>query len=321
LVAQHRAAVRLRELKDRARDVGERRLRYGVVVPSKSAAAEQSTPTARLMSAGSPSAAAGGYAAGDDEEEEDGDDDHLATTDRSAQRALFSRTPEDYVQTKLFEWSDGFPSGAGETMSIAIVAPDRDLDARRLAQTMVLGPDFEKDDDSGYHCAIFADIPALHPDFSPLRPKEVLYYILRQLKLEQSESQYRKQGTDQGEEEEEDLDSWQVYSRKFDIYCEKKRVLNRIKENLKRMKVYEKLDKIKTDIQTQPPKGQQKKKAMDQQDPDVHVLLGTLFKTSVSHPFIDQMECISLCAPRDQSHISSQIITEVSSQMLLHHDI
>jgi hypothetical protein len=45
------------------------------------------------------------------------------------------------------------------------------------------------------------------------------------------------------------------------------------------------------------------------------------FGDLMSHPFIDQMECIPLCAPRDQSHISSQIITEVSSQMLLHHDI
>jgi hypothetical protein len=42
---------------------------------------------------------------------------------------------------------------------------------------------------------------------------------------------------------------------------------------------------------------------------------------AMSHPFNDQMECIPLCAPRDQSHISSQIITEVSSQMLLHNDI
>jgi hypothetical protein len=52
-------------------------------------------------------------------------------------------------------------------------------------------------------------------------------------------------------------------------------------------------------------------------EPPLH-LDGT---TSLSHPFIEQMECIPLCAPRDQSHISSQIITEVSSQMLLHHDI
>jgi hypothetical protein len=44
-------------------------------------------------------------------------------------------------------------------------------------------------------------------------------------------------------------------------------------------------------------------------------------KRYMSHPFIDQMECLPLCAPRDQSHISSQIITEVSWQMLLHHDI
>ncbi|KAF8648954.1 hypothetical protein HU200_064448 [Digitaria exilis] len=284
LVAQHRAAIQLRELKDRARDVGERRLRYGVEVPAKSAAG-QSTPVAShgltsaaslapsLTHAASPHPA-GGYAAGDDEE--DGDDQPLAAalTDYSDQRALFSRTLDDYVKAKLWEWRTGFKPNAGETMSTVIVDPKRALDAYAVVyETAVFHPGYKLN--RGYNRAVVIDIPALHPDYLPLRTKEILYYILRELKLQHLPSQSQEQDSDDSDGEEEDHESWQVYFKKLHIYREKKRVFKRIRENIKKMKIFEKLDKIQSDMQTRPPKGQQKK-SMDRQDPNVHVLLKKL---------------------------------------------
>ncbi|CAL4981194.1 unnamed protein product [Urochloa decumbens] len=292
LVAQHRAAVRLRELKDRARDVGERRLRYGVEVPSQSTAG-QPAPRVRLMStvsgvsssgmaSSTPAAAAGHAAAVDDEE--DGDDQLVVApvTDHSGHRGLFSRTLDDYVKDKLWEWRTGFKPNAGETMSIAIVDPASDLDAYAVVfETAVFHPGYKLN--RGYHRAVVIDIPALHPDFLPLRTKEILYYILRELELENSTSQSQKQAAVHGKGVGEDLDSWQLYFKKYKIYRRKKRVLNRIKENIEKMKIYEKLEKIHSDIQTRPAKGQQKKSA-DRHDPDVNVLLRQLlWSAAASH--------------------------------------
>jgi hypothetical protein len=36
----------------------------------------------------------------------------------------------------------------------------------------------------------------------------------------------------------------------------------------------------------------------------IRILLAYACAHNMSHPFIDQMECIPLCVPRDQSHIS-----------------
>jgi hypothetical protein len=119
----------------------------------------------------------------------------------------------------------------------------------------------------------------------PLGPNEVLCYILRELKLE-SQSQSQEEGTDEAAgqvEDNNDLDSWQVYCRKMGIYREKKLMLLETKEN---MKIDEKVDKIKSDIQDRHLKGGahqqqllqqelQQKKDVDQLDLDqlFHLLL------------------------------------------------
>ncbi|XP_052136940.1 uncharacterized protein LOC127755324 [Oryza glaberrima] len=257
MVARHHAAVQLCQLKDRARDVGERRLRYGVEVPATTKAAAPD--------------AASGYAAGDDEDEEDYEHQLAVATagHHSARRAVYEPPAlEDYVKAKLMEWIKGVPMGAVETLSIAIVAPDTDnKEALDLAhETLVAKGEY-------YPRSIMVNVPALHHPFLPLRPKEVLYYILRELKHAEGAGS-QEQATDQG-------DTRQDF---YKIYRSKKKVLHKIKLKIEKMNIYKKLDKIKSDIAH----GQQKsdkqlllqlqKKGVDQVD--LHVLLHLLLLQS-----------------------------------------
>uniref|UniRef100_A0A3B6FYQ6 Uncharacterized protein n=1 Tax=Triticum aestivum TaxID=4565 RepID=A0A3B6FYQ6_WHEAT len=247
LAAQHRAAEQLCLLKERARDVGERRLRYGVEVPDKSGMGQ----LAPMASSSSWAATAGGYAAGDDEEEDDGDGQLLgavATGGHSGPGAFTqSRTLDDYVKAKLCEWMQGVPGDADESLSMVVVAPYTYEDLLALVQeTWLLSRNPES---YGYHRIVVIDIPAVHPDFMPLRPKEVLFYILRELKLAKSNPQ------EQGTEGQEDLDSWKVYMRKWKIYREKKSALLDIKETIEEMEIDEKLDNIRSGIHGQLAKG------------------------------------------------------------------
>ncbi|KAM3389010.1 hypothetical protein ACQJBY_011256 [Aegilops geniculata] len=248
LVAQHRAAEQLRRLKERARDVGERRLRYGVEVPAKSGEGQSSRTAAATTKR---TATQGSYAAGDGDEDEDGDYQlvgAMATNGHSGRRAFIEpRTLDDYAKAKLWEWIHGIPLGAGETLSMVIVAPYTHQDLLALVQEMwVLPPP-----DVVYHRILLVDIPAVHPDFVRLRPKEVLFYILRELKHAKSHQPKPQEQRTEGEVEEKNLDPWEVYIRRLHIYSEKKRAiaLLKIKENIKEMKVYEKLEKIRSDIQ------------------------------------------------------------------------
>ncbi|KAM3353825.1 hypothetical protein ACQJBY_024796 [Aegilops geniculata] len=247
LAAQHRAAEELRLLKERARDVGERRLRYGVEVPDKPGK-RQVHPTA--SSSSSWAAAAGGYAALDgDEEEDDGDGQLLggvATGGHSGPGAFNqSRTLDDYVKAKLWEWMHGVPGNFGETLSMVVVAPYTYQDLLALVQEICL----LTKPGVGYDRIVVVDIPTVHHSSAPLRPREVLFYILRELK--NAKSQPRDQGT-QGQVEDKYLDPWLAYMRRrLQIYYEKKRTLAllKIEENIKEMRIYEKLDKMKSDIQ------------------------------------------------------------------------
>ncbi|CAM0878636.1 unnamed protein product [Alopecurus aequalis] len=218
LVAQHRAAEQLRLLKERARDVGERRLRYGVEVPEKSGN--------RQMASSSRAAAAGGYAAGDDEEEDD--DDKLLRATQGAFTEL--QTLDDYVRAKLRQWQAGVEGNAGITLSMVVVAPDTYEDVLALVQELWLfgaSPEIT----GGYHRIIVVDVPVVHPDLAPLRPKEVLFSIFCESSSMQNPNL-----------------SWSKAHKKAIS-------LLQIEENIQEMKIYEKLDKIKSDIQGRLEKG------------------------------------------------------------------
>ncbi|XP_006663025.2 uncharacterized protein LOC102718497 [Oryza brachyantha] len=263
MVAQHRAAVQLRQLKDRARDVGERRLRYGVEVPANS------------VSVLGQADATDDYASGDDEEDYYEDQLAVATaTHHSARRAVFDApTLDDYVKRKLLTWEEETPHEAIETQSIAVVAPDaHNKEVLALAHETLVAPGYY------YRHSIMVNIPAVHLNFLSLRPKEVLFYILRELKREEAAGS-KKQPTDQGKWEEEDPDPWQNYYKKCCIYRSKKRALHKIKRRIEKMNIYERLEKMKSDIQD----GQQKrekqpllqlrKKGVDQVDLPVLIQL------------------------------------------------
>ncbi|KAF8725968.1 hypothetical protein HU200_020545 [Digitaria exilis] len=231
----------LRQLKDRARDVGERRLRYGVEVPGK-----KSSEVADLAAASSSLVAP--Y-----DEDDDRDEEQMmvnttkqlvvAMTHHYGPKAFFEpRILDDYVKVKLLEWRDEIPGCAGETQSIAIVALNADKHILGLAhETLVELP--------YYHRGILVDIPAVHPTFpyyEPLRPKEILYYILRELK--QAKTQSQRQDTDQSKGEGKKPSFRQVNRIKARIYRGKKMFLDKIKGKIEDMKIHEKLDMIKSQV-------------------------------------------------------------------------
>ncbi|VAH98619.1 unnamed protein product [Triticum turgidum subsp. durum] len=239
MVAQHRAAIQLRVLRERARDIGERRLRYGVEVPTKGAGAEQSPTGAGLMPVATSSSLAhltpSSAASGD--EEEDNDNQlmmGMAATKHSAPiGAIYQpRTPEDNVRVKLAEWikyvAQGNTSKEKSIASVAIVAPDKE---ETLALAMEASAIWDKHA-TGRRC-VLVDIPGVHFFRDWLQSRDILYYILRVL---------RQQGQGRGEEEQ-DLDK-----RKIAIGSEKRRLFDEITKNIKRMKLDNKISEIKGTI-------------------------------------------------------------------------
>ncbi|XP_062230625.1 uncharacterized protein LOC133928346 [Phragmites australis] len=230
MVAQHRAAEQLRELKERARHVGERRLRYGVEVPAK-----ESSTAGQSSTAPSPA----------DDDEEDGDNQEVTTvthhSDRPS-RALFEiPTLDDYLERKLVEWMKQVERGntgaaAGSIPSIAIVTPDTDKYARALAREAlaVAKTHFQR--------SVLVNIPAVHCDSQSLepKPKDILYYIL--FELERAKS-------GQGEEEELQGNDWRAEDkRKKGILRNKSALIDGIQGNIREMKVDDKIEKIKSAI-------------------------------------------------------------------------
>uniref|UniRef100_J3M6M5 Uncharacterized protein n=1 Tax=Oryza brachyantha TaxID=4533 RepID=J3M6M5_ORYBR len=173
-VDQHRAALRLRELRDRVSDVGKRRLRYGVEIPGKAAGggASGSSTAAR----GAPPAVVA---------DEDDDDDNTqyqvaAAVAGSApdprRTALEPRTLEDFCAEKVATWVS---KEAEQTQqqhsipSIAIVAPD-DADASASAAQAAF--DWAA---THFDRSVSIDLQALHYSWElPLLPRDILCNIL-----------------------------------------------------------------------------------------------------------------------------------------------
>ncbi|KAI5009550.1 hypothetical protein ZWY2020_011687 [Hordeum vulgare] len=100
LLAQHRAAGQLRELKDRAQDIGNRRLRYGVEVKPV-----ESSPSSQAGQLAEPSL----LPATQDHEEEEDDDHHQDGGDPPLKVVALSMTSmkmnkEDYFRRRLDNW-------------------------------------------------------------------------------------------------------------------------------------------------------------------------------------------------------------------------
>ena len=307
MAAQHHAAIQLRRLKDRAREVSDRRLRYGATMMPRQvalAAAEASSSSA---------SGSGGYAGDEDDDNDDDDDDggdnHTTASDHSRRRRsgcflLEPPTLDDYFQEKLREWIDKVTEEEiVMTASLAIVAaPDSHKDdAVSLAhQTLVVPGTY-------YHRSISVDIPAVHIKFTPLRPKDILYYILWELQHAKPQSQTQQlQGTgspgneeEEEEEEERHLDWLDDGYRRLEIMDRKKRLLGEIKTRIARMKVYQKLEKIEKGIR----EGQPMNKGVDQLEDLKNLELEVLL------PLLHQ----SAAAVAQQGHVRNKVMNKLAA--------
>ncbi|XP_062230681.1 uncharacterized protein LOC133928385 [Phragmites australis] len=233
MVAQHRAAEQLRELKERARDVGERRLRYGVEVPAKEKEVAGQSSTAPLSSA-APSPA--------EDDEEDGDNQEVTTvthhSDRPSRAFFELPTLDDYLERKLVEWMKKVERGntgaaTGSIPSIAIVAPNaKDAGALANEALAVAKTHFQR--------SVLVDIPAVHFSYRSPQPQDILYYILRELERAKS---------GQGEEEELQGNDWRAERKRRKVILRNKTALiDAIQGNIREMKVDDKIEKIKSAI-------------------------------------------------------------------------
>ncbi|KAF0896801.1 hypothetical protein E2562_028099 [Oryza meyeriana var. granulata] len=259
---QHYAAIRLRELKDRAHDVGQRRLRYGVAVPGKSrsphAAGRSADPTpspdttesAAAAASEAVAAAAAAPAAQDEEDDEDEDEDEyyssraVSANSDPRRRALEPHSLQDYCTQKLVNWvmetrrlylGSSIPSVSIVTLPDAEVAHVRD--ALSMAATH-----FER--------SVWINLPAVHYNYpqhrfrrrwislsSPANPMDIICYILREC-----ESQ-KEQGKVHGEVAEQDV-QWEASIHKL-------KLIRDMSENFEDDKVNIKIHEIETKIQEQ----------------------------------------------------------------------
>ncbi|VAH54724.1 unnamed protein product [Triticum turgidum subsp. durum] len=207
LLAQHRAAGQLRELKDRALDISNRRRRYGVEVKTESSSSRAGQLWEPLF-----------LSATQDHEEEEEEEDYYQHAGDPLKVALSMTSmrmdKEDYFRERLDDWmgsvvksevkGDIEPNATGSTKLAAESKPllpciafevtkAEDTDRLGLKVLGVVEDYFKRakdvqdkvavlpeNKDAG-NIIVFVDVPTVHYDSVPLQPHKILCYILAEL--------------------------------------------------------------------------------------------------------------------------------------------
>ncbi|KAL5204855.1 hypothetical protein ABZP36_009726 [Zizania latifolia] len=227
VVAKHKAANTLSELKDRARAVSERRSRYDVKVPEKEEGGARTTAAGRR-----PSQAAAAFASAEDDDDDDGQSQVPALAGRSGRR---QRDLEDYCGQKLSSWLD-LQLQSQQSMipsSIAFVAPHADSSgdlARQVLDQQVKGKHFDR--------TVWINLPAVHDEYDlPLLTSEILCYILQSCKLQATGG-----GAEQQQQQQQNTDT---ISAACSYRCD---VMYKTWEMMEKIDVHDKIEKIKSKI-------------------------------------------------------------------------
>ncbi|RLM58248.1 uncharacterized protein C2845_PM18G10560 [Panicum miliaceum] len=209
----------LRVLKERARDVGRRRLRYGVEVPKKAAAAPGPVPGAAPADAAHQGMRSreGALVHVDD----GGHDQVWTTTATDAasgriRRALFGLyVREDYFNDQLAEWIEQVRAqaqwrapdsrGRHDTGCVAFVVPSTESGAIARQASAVAKKHVKN--------TVLVDIPSLHI-WRMLGPKNILYYILREIELKVKQQEADAKSQTQRQQQGQGIDRWRIRAEK-----------------------------------------------------------------------------------------------------------
>uniref|UniRef100_A0A0E0HBT7 Uncharacterized protein n=1 Tax=Oryza nivara TaxID=4536 RepID=A0A0E0HBT7_ORYNI len=223
MVAQRSAAIQLRDLKERARDVSERRSRYDVKVPEKEAAGgPASTPAL----------------AAEDEDDDQNQAIELANY-CSGPGSLEPRVLEDYCAEKLVGWLKLQADQAGTSASrllipsITLVAPDTEDSGSIAREVLDLAA-------INFDQTVCINLPQVHRSWDlPLLPQEILCYILQACS-------YRKNLLDpQAKGEGETLEPSKIRAK---AYSYRKNLLDQIGQMIGEIDFNDKIEEIKSKI-------------------------------------------------------------------------
>ncbi|WVZ50658.1 hypothetical protein U9M48_001891 [Paspalum notatum var. saurae] len=178
-LAKRNAAVRLRELKERAGDVGKRRLRFDVEIPGKAAASPAAPAPSPAAWSSSSFLAPQAAAATIDEDVDDGDGAASATDSSSSpyyrHQDLEPLSLDNYFLERISSWAAEATKRKGESVMPCIGIEESgdasDIVSEGLAKAR-----------EQFRCTVRINLSSVHYTYDKLGPNRVLSYILRACK-------------------------------------------------------------------------------------------------------------------------------------------